>query len=170
MACFEYHITGIDSSILHNSEYLGIKAITVNLLYPDYSFLRTEYMTSDCFKANSLEEAVKRVWEIREKLNKLGSSALRTKIEVPYKDHEAYIKDSLYIEAHNSSLDSRFYPISQTIKKSGSHKTVITDRKYNKYLYPFFYDEWAYEEKTVVELCVYDSFVKEDEDWFNLYR
>ena len=44
---------------------------------------------------------------------------------------------------------------------------MATYREYSQFNYNSFKEKWQNED---IELCVYDSFVKEDEDWFNLYK
>jgi hypothetical protein len=44
---------------------------------------------------------------------------------------------------------------------------LATDREYKIENYEFFRRRYK---DVVVELCLYDSHIKEDQDWFNLYK
>lgn len=56
------------------------------------------------------------------------------------------------------------YPISQNFK---SGRLMATDREYDKQKYFEFRQKWDHED---IELCLYDTFITEDKDWFNLYE
>ena len=49
MEIFEIHITG-DESIIQASARLGVRSIVIDLLHPDQTHYRTEYMTSNIRK------------------------------------------------------------------------------------------------------------------------
>ena len=83
------------------------------------------------------------------------------KIECP--PYSELFPMSIYVESHFNPIFV-IYPISRN-KKSG--KLMATDREYNKDKYLTFLDNWTNED---CELCIFDSFVDEDLDWFNLYK
>lgn len=159
MRIFEIHITG-EEGINQEFEKMGLKNIVVELLYPNKDRLRTEYMSSFVLKSLSLAECKSYVNRI---LKVLETKVIRTKIECPV--YEDYIEDSLYVEAHFIPDPSdEGYPLSRN-QRSG--KIMGTDREYDKERYAEFLRRWDNEDK---ELCMYDSFVEEDKDWFDLYE
>lgn len=155
---FEIHITG-EKGINEELSSLNIKNIIVDLLRPDNTLLRTEYMSSFIKKFYTIEDCKNYVDTLSKSLK---SKIIRVKIETPYcKD---FIEHSLYIESHFSPKEEDIkYPLSRN-KRSG--KIMATDRTYTKSLYDKFRDKWKNED---IELCIYDSFIEEDKDWFNLY-
>ncbi len=157
MKIFEIHITG-QPSIIKELDSLGIKSIIVELLWPDHSLLRTEYMSSFVEKFHTYEDCKVYVDAL---VLRLKSPIIRVKIESPY--YEDYAQQSLYMESHFTPFNN-VYPISRN-KKSG--KLMATDRTYIKSDYAWFLKKWKNED---VELCLFDSFVQEDRDWFNLYN
>lgn len=159
MEIFEIHITG-DKSILKNGNDLGIKTISIDLLQPDRNFHRTEYMTSHVHKCENFEICRKYVDDTVDKLRKAKTNIIRVKIECPYYEH--YVNDSIYIESHFEDRNGRF-PIS---KNQNKDFYLATDREYNRELYKNFTERYNGE---IVELCLFDSFVEEDLDWFSLY-
>lgn len=158
MEHFEIHITG-DPAIIDAAEELSIKTIVIDLLGPDQKRLRTEYMTSFIEKRDSYESCRNFVEEIVQKL-KQKVDIIRVKIESPYYPH--YEKQSLYIESHFDALDNKL-PMSQNVRKTN---ILATDREYDKLKYEEFRNKY---QGVDVELCLYDSFVKEDKDWFDAY-
>ena len=156
MKNFEIHITG-EKSIL---TYSDMKTIGVRLLRPDLSVIRTEYMTSHRAKFESYRECKDFVDFHVKRIEKI-SPIVRVKIETPY--YEEYVKDSLYMESHFRTNDNK-YALSQNEKKD---YMLGTDRTYNPNQYCEFKNLWYNAE---VELCVFDSFPQEDEDWLNLWK
>jgi hypothetical protein len=156
METFEIHITG-SYGINQEFDRLGIKNIIVDLLKPNKRILRTEYMSSFISKHTNLTECKKYVKSI---LPNIASDVIRVKIESPYYEH--YKAKALYLESHFKPIDT-LYPISQN-NRTG--KLMATDRTYNKKEYKAFIDKWKDED---VEMCLVDSFVEEDADWFELY-
>jgi hypothetical protein len=159
MEVFEVHITG-DKSILTNAPLLSLRTIAVALLTPNETIHRIEYMTSDVLKYKNFEECKKAVLHFAQSLKKFDTEILRVKIESPYYPH--YADNSLYIESHFNSVDNKF-PLSQNLLKNFK---LATHREYRKDRYEDFIDKYNGE---VVELCLYDTFVDEDLDWFSLY-
>lgn len=159
---FEIHITG-DELILKAAKPL--KTIQVNLLKPDKSLLRTEYMTSHVqHMASGYEGCKKYVDDIVDYLeNQQGLNLIRVKIVSPYYRH--YVPQSLYIESHFES-DAFHLPTSQNPKHA---MPVATAREYDKKYYEDFVEHYKKTIPATVELCLYDTDVNEDKDWFDLY-
>ena len=157
METFEIHITG-SKGINEQLDRLGIKNIIIDLLKPNYRVLRTEFMSSFISKHTNFEECKKYVDSI---LANLSCEIIRVKIESPYYEH--YKDQSLYLESHFRPFNLE-YPISRNIK---SFKDLATDRTYEKSQYEAFKKKWK---RADVEMCLYDTFVEEDKDWFDLYQ
>lgn len=162
MKIFEIHITGT-YSILKELKQLKIKTIQICLLTPNLKKFRNEYMSSFIVKYNTYEECKEYVDSI---VLKLKSKIIRVKIECPV--YEEYIDRSVYIESHFSPHiegGKAFVPISQNIN---SKKLMGTCREYNKLKYNEFIEFWKHNEE--LELCLYDDYIREDFDWFELYK
>ncbi len=159
MEVFEVHITG-DESILTNSKMLGLKTIEVDLLGPDFTYIRTEAMTSHIHKAESYAKCKEWVDDMVARLMAAGTVIHRVKIETPIYDH--YIDQSLYIESHFED-DSGQYPISKNRRKT---TFLATDRSYKQNEYDAFRKTHQGRD---LELCLFDSDAKEDADWFARY-
>lgn len=159
MEVFEIHITG-DESILKAAH--PIKTIAVDLVRPDLSVLRTEYMTSHVSRHSSYDMCRAYVDDIVAAMKEKGVQIVRVKIECPYYEH--YRDQSLYMESHflATGYDGG-YPMSRNKRKADF---LATDREYDKAQYDEFREWWKNED---VELCLYDTFVEEDKDWFDLY-
>jgi len=155
---FEIHITS-DKKLHEACCPLGIKTIVVDLLCPDGTVLRTEHMTSYVMKAENYVECKEKVDEIVKNLEKT-CKLIRVKIECPFYKH--YQKASLYMESHFRT-DSRYFPVSRNQKKTAC---LSTERTYDKNQYEVFAKRY---QKEQIELCLYDTNVKEDSDWFGLY-
>lgn len=74
-----------------------------------------------------------------------------------------FYKYSLYMESHFLPFNNKF-PISQNYF---SKKLMATDREYDSREYDNFIQKWNQEQ---CELCIYDSYISEDFDWFDLYK
>lgn len=159
MEVFEVHITG-DESILEVGKRLGVKTIAIDLLRKDRSVLRSEFMTSEIMKCPDYETCKKQVRELVAKLEEARVPIVRVKIESPYYEH--YVDQSLYMESHFETIDD-FSPISRNRNKT---KFLSTEREYIHERYDEFREVYADKE---LELCLYDSDVYEDKDWFDLY-
>ena len=160
MEVFEVHITA-DEGIINIAKRLGIKTISVDLLRPDRTVLRTEHMTSQIVRAENYEACKRQVDWMLLNLDLYKVRVYRVKIESPCYDH--YVGQSLYMESHFQPTDDH-YPLSRNQRKE---TLLATDREYDKQLYDLFKTRWADKE---VELCLYDTFVEEDKDWFDCYR
>lgn len=161
METFEIHITG-SKDINEQLDRLGIKNIIIDLLKPNYKVLRTEFMSSFISKHTNFEECKAYVDSI---VAKLTCEIIRVKIESPFYRH--YIDKSLYIECHfepkpNTATN---HPISRNTR---SGKLLATDRDYDKSRYDLF--RIVNYLNGEIELCLYDTFVEEDKDWFDLYQ
>ncbi len=156
METFEIHITG-SYGINAELDKLGIKNIIIDLLKPNKEVLRTEYMSSYIIKAENFAKC----WlEVLDVLCKLKSRLIRIKIESPY--YSYYLDQSLYLESHFKPFNT-FYPISRNVR---SNKELATDRTYNHAEYQAFIEKWKGED---IEMCLLDTWVDEDADWFKIY-
>ena len=93
-------------------------------------------------------------------------SILRVKIEVPY--NHKYIFQSIYIEAHFIPKDWGF-PVSKNV---GSQKLLATAREYDNTKFASFNEKWKTDHSLMlpeIELCLFDSYVEEDKEWFKVY-
>lgn len=160
MEVFEVHITG-DESIIKHGTNLGVKTIAVDLLRPDKSLLRSEFMTSIIMKCPNYEDCRQHVFELRDQLTALGVNVIRTKIECPPYQH--YLGSSLYAESHFKTTSYDDFPVSRNQKKD---YLLATDRTYNKNEYGEF---MRLHEDDELELCLFDSFIDEDLDWLSLW-
>lgn len=156
MEIFEIHITG-SHEINQELDSLGIKNIIVDLLTPEQKLMRTEYMSSFVIKRTSYNDCKTYVDDL---VGNLKSNVIRVKIESPYYEH--YKDKSLYLESHFKPFNNRF-PISMNQR---SKKLLATARTYKKDQYNDFKERWKNED---VEMCLFDSFIAEDKDWFDLY-
>lgn len=158
METFEIHITG-DESIMQRGLQLGLKTIAVELLRPDRTVLRTEYMTSHVQKFENYEACKAEVDKWVGQLKDMGTDIIRVKIESPYYAH--YVLESLYMESHFKTEDNK-YPLSRNVKKD---YCLGTARVYNNDYYSEFMTKWD-----EIELCLYDSDYLEDADWLDLWE
>jgi len=156
MKSYEVHITG-DKEINSELDKLNIKNIIVELQYPNGEPLRVEYMSSFIIRFESFTRCFEYVSALA---SKLKSNIIRVKIESPYYPEDIDI--SLYMESHFIPRDNK-YAVSKNLK---SGKLMGTDRTYNKSEYIDFMKKWEGED---IELCIYDSFIEEDDDWLSLY-
>ncbi len=159
MELFEIHITG-SPNIIDAAEKMNIKTIVVDLLDPNHKKMRTEYMTSFIEKKESYEECKKFVDELVLSLQK-DVEISRIKIESPYYPH--YKNQSLYMESHFENENDKF-PISRNARKT---LILATDREYDKEQYDTFIEKYNGKD---VELCLSDSFIDEDKDWFDAFK
>lgn len=161
MEVFEIHITG-DEGIHKAAKEFGIKTITVNLLTPNRELLRVEHMTSHLLKLKSISECMEYVKVMKQFIESRNVALFRTKIESPCYSH--YVNSSCYIECHFKSEDF-ILPTSQNAKKTDF---LATDREYDKKKY----SQFVLKNKNIdqIELCLFDSYVEEDKDWFDLYK
>jgi hypothetical protein len=159
MEVFEVHITG-DESIHAAAQPLGLKTIAIDLLKPDGTVLRTEHMTSHVCKFPDYAACKASVDQAVADLKSRGVGVVRVKIESPYYEH--YRERSLYMEAHFESYDMEL-PTSRNQKKA---TLLATNREYEDDRYDAF--RRAHENDDI-ELCLHDTFVAEDKDWFHCY-
>lgn len=157
METFEIHITG-SKGINEELDALGVKNIIVDLLTPERELFRTEYMSSFILKVENYATAGIETFAL---VRKLKTPIIRVKIETPYYEH--YVDKSLYIESHFTPINNSL-PVSRNVK---SGKLMATDRCYYKESYCNFREKYKNAE---VELCLFDTFVEEDKDWFDLYQ
>ncbi len=157
---FEIHITSKGPEIHGLCELLGLKTIEIDLLRPDGSVLRTEHMTSEVFKCEDFGAACSTMTFWCYTLEKLGVEIIRTKIETP--PFDKYLDRAIYMESHFKD-DSYKYP---TSRSKHSNKLLATDRNYDLRQYGEFIKKHVTHE---TELCLHDSWVDEDLDWFELW-
>lgn len=155
----EIHITG-DRSIFYYAQSCGWKTISIDLLTPSKKVLRTEYMTSEIRKYPNLLHCLHDIFSLQMDLKRYSVPVSRVKVECPPYPH--LIKHSLYMEAHFPTKDNN-YPISRNTNKT---TILATDREYDKDLYDDFRIKHADHE---LELCIFDTNIKEDKDWFDLW-
>jgi hypothetical protein len=160
MEIFEVHITG-NESILNSAKSLGVKTISVDLLHPDGSRLRTEHMTSQIYRFANYQDCKKYVDELVGQL--VGVEIHRVKIESPCYEH--YMDESLYVESHFPATDWS-YPVSRNVRKEDR---LATDREYKEGAEPGYYGFRERHAGRDLELCLYDSNPQEDLDWLQLY-
>ncbi len=156
MKTFEIHITG-EESILKELDTLGIKNITIELLTPTEEVMRTEYMSSFIHYANDYDECICYVNAL---LLNLKSRIIRVKVESP--PYDEYLGQAMYAESHFEPIDT-LYPISRNVR---SGKLMATAREYVPKNFKDFITKWSGCE---VEICLFDSYVEEDYDWFMQY-
>lgn len=159
MEFFEIHITGDDGYICSVADQYGLKTIVIDLLRPDGSCLRTECMTSVVTKLADYAACKQYVDDLVDMFTHNGVKIVRVKIECPYYQH--YVDQSLYLESHFESGDYKF----ATSRNQNKTKLLATERTYDKADYEDFCSRHV-----AVELCLYDTNVGEDADWFSCYK
>lgn len=154
MQNFEIHITVSNEEILNVT---GFKTIAIDLLKPDRSVLRTEFMTSISEKFKNYNECKKYTDWLALTLNDFN--ILRVKIESSF--YPEYVEQSKYIESHFETENFDF-PISR------NKITLLgTDREYNHEKYNEFKEKYS---NSIVELALFDNNINEDKDWFDLWK
>lgn len=153
---FEIHITG-DQNILKAK---NLKTITIDLLKPDQSFLRSEYMTSQVIYSENFEKICSIVTDLCLELEKI-TQIQRVKIECPY--YQQFLSQALYIESHFVTKQGDF-PISRNQKKV---ELLGTEREYDSAKFADFRKKWSGQ---IIELCVLDTNPEEDADWFDYWK
>ncbi len=156
MESFDLHITG-DERILQASADVGLKTISIELLTKELEVIRVQHMTSVVLQFQSFADCLAHVNDVIVPALAAKSDIVRVKIESPVYDH--YIEQSLYLESHFVVEDTK-YPASRNAKKAA---ILGTDRVYDHMMYDMFREKWKNE---TLELCLYDTFIEEDDDWF----
>lgn len=164
MEIFEIHITG-DEKIIEVAKKLDVKTIVIDLVKPDRSYFRTEYMTSHTRMSHDYDDCKQWVNDLVKQLTTAGVNIVRVKIECPF--YPKYRDRSIYFEVHYDAV-SNVYPMS---RNKGKDSFLCTAREYDKDKY----DDLAWRHSGVtrdctMELCLYDTNVEEDKDWFDLYE
>lgn len=163
MELFEIHITGKEEKILEVLTKLELKSITIELLAPQGQIIRREYMSSIQKSFFNYKRCIEWVNDLVIELIKNRCSIQRVKIESPYRIN--YAKKAIYIESHFYPFNQQF-PISRNFS---SQKLLATDREYDKNNFYKFKEKYK-KQKAEVELCLFDTFINEDKDWFDLYK
>lgn len=164
---FEIHITG-SMNIHEVCKTLGVKTIAVELLKPNGKTLYVEDMTSFIFRGSEID-MYERVLLLVSDLSRNNVSISRIKVETPYVGCEHLASKSKYMETHFKcgeldGPDEQFVlPTSRNIKKT---TFLATDRTYDQSNYFEFYQKYKNDE---LELCIFDSNVEQDREWFELY-
>jgi hypothetical protein len=168
---FEIHITG-DINIIGWCEKHGYKHLSLALLKPDGTILRNEFMTSLVYDFDNYPKCKEYTLNLAKRIRLSGINVIRTKIESPV--IEKLKTQSLYIETHFpiagfiDDLEAKqilsTYPASLNINKN---KYIGTKREYDYFKYDNF---WAENTGRELELCLYDDYVREDEDWLSLWN
>lgn len=160
---FEIHITG-SINIREVCKTLGVKTISVELLKPNGGTLYIEDMTSFIFKGSEID-MYERVLLLVGDLSRNNVSISRIKVETPYVGCEHLVPKSKYMETHFQCGErSRFtLPTSRNTKKT---TFLATDRTYDQSNYFEFYKKYKNNE---LELCIFDSNIEQDREWFELY-
>jgi hypothetical protein len=167
MEIFEIHITG-DEAIIDASKPLGIKTIVIDLVKPDKSYFRTEYMTSHTRISYDYEDCKQWVDDLVAKLTTAGVKIVRVKIECPL--YPQYRDKSLYFEVH---YEGERAPMS---RNHGKNFYLCTAREYDRSKYDALWQKhggiflFTPPPHWTMELCLYDTNVEEDKDWFDLYE
>lgn len=155
---YELHITDTEENIQRVSDI--VKTIAVRLITPDLLPIRTEHMTSQCYK-----DFIELVRFMSYYCKNVNMHPTRIKIETYYSNGNLIrFNDTLYLESHWYS-DDLIYPTSWALHKPG--KLLATDRTYDKSEYEEFAARYKREQ---LELCLYDTFVEQDKDWMELYK
>lgn len=165
---FEIHITG-DKKIIEAAKSLNVNTIVIDLVKPDRSYFRTEYMTSHTYRCKDYDECKQWVDGIVSKLKDAGVNIIRVKIECPR--YPQYADQSLYFEIHFQAKDNCRLPMS---RNHGKDYFLCTDREYDKKSYGALAIKyccmWRAPPHFTTEYCLYDTNVEEDKDWFDLYE
>ena len=159
MEVFEVHITGSEN-IHQIAKGLGLKTIAIDLLQPDMNVLRVEHMTSHIYRFENFERCGEEVIKIVNQMRDSGVVIHRVKVESP--DYQHYRTHSLYMESHFEA-EGLFFPLSRT---HGKEKLLATDRTYDQSRYDDFV---KINKGRDLELCLWDTCVEEDLDWFECY-
>ena len=149
--------------MFNNICYLAdIKCIEIESLNIYGQNIGTQHMTSIIKKFTDKEEAVEFAKSLSYKFGKCGISVHRTKVESPIYDE--YLYDALYVESHFES-NQFIFPTSRNVKKN---TLLATHREYDINAYQYFID-FHNKRNHELELCLYDTNVYIDFDWFNCY-
>lgn len=161
---FQIHITDETENVYKLSE-LSIRTITIDLLKPDFSLIRSEHMTSYDIKISSLDMPIY-VFGLTKMMMSYNCKISRVKIETaPFED---LFEQSLYIESHFNPTpdDYKKYAISRN-QKTG--EMLGTDREYDKSKYKEFIKKWN-DKTEEIELCIFDTNPGKDKDWLDYVK
>jgi hypothetical protein len=174
MIPFEIHITEPDyhgpdycrqytnSLFLELAKELGLKTITIDLLNPKGERFRTETMTSIVKKFKDFRHCCFYVDNLVAHFNSKECRPRRVKIESPWIGD--LVQQAIYVEAHFVTDSTFAYPVSRNYRKT---EMLATARSHNPDDYLDFYKYWC--QRSQVELCLFDSYTYEDNDWFQLW-
>lgn len=165
MKTFEIHITVDldDASLFKNICHLAdIKCIEIESLNIYGQNIDTQHMTSIIKKFIDKKEAIEFAKSLSYKFGKCNISVHRTKVESPI--YNEYLNDALYVETHFES-DQFVFPTSRNVNKN---TLLATHREYDKSMYNYFIDIHRKKDHEL-ELCLYDTNINLDTEWFNCY-
>ena len=155
---YEFHITAYESSIRELKRY-DIPIIGIEALSPSGYAVQWDWMTSYSDFFPSQESAIN---YIRVLLKKVKFTPIyRVKVETPY-DNSLNMEEFKYIETHLNSLDNNL-PKSRNII---TNEIISTDRTYNFKEFESFAERYN---TSKVELCVMDTNIYHDHNWFMFY-
>ncbi len=152
---FEIHITG-DESIKKLGKALGHKVIEIGAMNTKKQILYTEIMTSIQQRFENFEECL----EFTRRLTSFYRG-IRSKIECPA-TYEHYLPKTIYTECHFKTVEVNL-PISKNVDKD---YLVATDRVYKQEKFAQFIKKYKGMD---VELCLYDTLISKDYDWFKYW-
>jgi hypothetical protein len=155
---YEFHITAYESSIQELSKN-DIPIIGIEALAPSGYAVQLDWMTSYTDFFYSQESAINYIGVLLKKIN--FTPIYRVKVETPY-DNSLIMEEFKYIETHLNSLDNNL-PKSRNII---TNKIISTDRTYNFKEFHSFAERYN---TSKVELCVMDTNIYHDHNWFMFY-
>lgn len=155
---YEFHITAYESSIRELSKYdipfIGIEALAMSGIAVQW-----DWMTSYSNFFPSKESAINYIGVLLEKIK--NTPIYRVKVETPY-ESDLNFEEFRYIETHLNSVDNNL-PKSKNII---TNEIISTDRTYNFKEFKSFAERYR---TSKVELCVMDTNVYHDHNWFRFY-
>lgn len=174
MLNFEIHITG-DSRISNAFYEEQIPFISIDNLSPTLEAIDRQVLCKIHFKECSVEKMY--LWlfnDLLPRISKYSNYVTRVKIETEFIEH--LVDSSKYLEIHykinNSKLGNYNGYISTSsndygwCKQSKPDELYITYREYDKSKYGDFIKNHSGK----IEMCIFDSNSKLDEEWFNSYE
>jgi hypothetical protein len=157
---YEFHITANEHSIKALSEF-GIPIIGIAMLDKDGFEIQRDWMTTITKSFHSQENAISYLGSILQKIQ--GTPIFRVKIETPYEEG-LDLNRFKYIETHNKIVQRPIYYM-PTSKNIITEELIETHRCYNVEKFERFAQSYGGK----VELCVMDTNIQHDYEWFKLY-
>jgi hypothetical protein len=160
MEAYQICITGSEN-IIEALKSVQQKGISINLVTPEMKSIRTEYISSIISNFETYGEC--KLWtdSFIDNLSSMDVDIIRVKINAQYKKSDE--DKSLYLEVcfppRNEDLPMLY--------NSDLALMFAVDRVYDKSIYDYFTKKYADYD---MEMCLYDSFVENDYDWFSYYE